>query len=139
MEKTLTPERIDKRLAVIERGLDALPAGLRLWDDDGPRTDERLIRRAAFAAEWADLMDRFDSLARDHAKGLFSDGQRGRLGEIAATLAAATPDLERRGLELPVSTEARRLVGAAARLEPAQGRVSGSAPERMRQRTRGSR
>ncbi len=115
---TLTPERIDKRLRILERGIASLPADLQIWSDSGPDPDERTIRQAAFRAEWADLMDRFDSLARHHAKGLLSDGQAGRLREIASALAAATSDLERLGLRLPLSTEARGLVEASGAPQP---------------------
>jgi hypothetical protein len=122
MATTLTREGIDKRIKVLERGVASLPAGIRLWDEPGPRTDERQTRQAAFRAEWADLMDRFDTLVSTHGKALFSEDQALRLRELAIALAGAARDIERLGLRMPRNTGARHVARASTRAR-SSGRV----------------
>ena len=99
-------DRALNRLAAIRRDLTHLTALERYWFDDAFLPDDRI----GYRAEWDNTLDRFSAVVQAYADGRLDQDVAADLIEVARTLAAFSPALDRMQLRQP-SPDDLRLLG----------------------------
>lgn len=99
-------DRARNHLAAIRRDLTRLTDLEPSWFDDTFLPDDRV----GYRAEWENTLDRFSAVVQAHAAGQLDRHVATELAEVARTLAAFVPSLDRMKLRQP-SPDDLRLLG----------------------------
>ena len=98
-------DRARNHLAAIRRDLDRLAALERSWFADDFLPDDRI----GYRAEWENTLDRFSAVVRPTPHGHLDRDVTAQLIELARTLVAFAPSLDRMKLRQPLPDNIRQL------------------------------
>jgi hypothetical protein len=98
-------DRALNHLSAVRRDLDRLAVLEGSWFDDTFLPDDR----SGYRAEWDNTLDRFSAVVRAHAAGGLDRDVVVQLVDVARSLVAFAPSLERMQLRRPTADDLRQL------------------------------